>query len=153
MQRFLSLAALAAATLVALPAQAQFRDADHAVQYRQSAFTLMATHFGRINAMAQGKVPFDAKLAVENAEVVAMVSKLPFAAFGPGTDKPSKRSTEAKPAVWAEAAKFKAGADKLNEESTKLLAAARSGNLDQIKAAVGGVGQSCKSCHDSFKKD
>jgi len=30
--------------------------------------------------------------------------------------------------------------------------AGKSGNLDQIKAAAGAVGQSCKACHDQYQK-
>ena len=33
------------------------------------------------------------------------------------------------------------------------MAAGKTGNFDQIKGAVGSVGQSCKSCHDDFRKD
>jgi cytochrome c556 len=35
----------------------------------------------------------------------------------------------------------------------KLQAAARTGNLDQIKAAFGAAGQSCKACHDNFRTE
>ena len=98
----------AAAALVALsaPASAQFAKPEDAIKYRQSALTVMANHFGRIGAMVNGRVPFDAKVAAENAEIVSDMSKLPWAAFGPGTDKGSI-PTRAKPEIWAEQAKFK----------------------------------------------
>jgi cytochrome c556 len=38
-------------------------------------------------------------------------------------------------------------------EMTKLNAAAKTGNLDAIKTAVGSVGGTCKTCHDAFRKD
>ena len=59
----LSVAALAMAT----PAAAQFQKPEDAVKYRQSAMSVMATHFGRIGAMANGRVPFDAKAVQDNA--------------------------------------------------------------------------------------
>ena len=31
--------------------------------------------------------------------------------------------------------------------------AAKTGDLAQIKAAFGGAAQTCKSCHDSYRKD
>ena len=40
--------------------------------------------FGRIGAMAQGRVPFDAKAAADNAAVVEAMSKLHWAAFTEG---------------------------------------------------------------------
>ena len=38
-------------------------------------------------------------------------------------------------------------------EVAKLDAAAKSGNLDQLKAAFGGVGQTCKACHDAYRTE
>jgi cytochrome c556 len=35
----------------------------------------------------------------------------------------------------------------------KLSAAAKTGNLDSIKAAVNATGGSCKTCHDAYRKD
>ena len=40
----------------------------------------------------------------------------------------------------------------MQEEVGKLAAAARSGSLDQLKPAVGALGQACKSCHDDYRK-
>jgi len=140
---------VACAALLSLPAYAQFQKPEDAIKYRQGAFTLMGAHFSRIAAMAQGRVPFDAKAAADNAAVLSVAARLPFAAFGEGTDK--GMPTGAKPEVWKDSAKFKAAADKMMGEVAKLDTAARSGNLDAIKAAVGGVGASCKGCHDDFR--
>jgi cytochrome c556 len=147
----LALAAVAAATLAtALPAAAQFQKPEDAIKYRKGAFTVMASHFGRIAAMAQGKAPVDAGAAAANAEIVATLAKLPFTAFGEGT---GSGDTRAKPEVWSEADKYKAAAQKMQDEVVKLNAAAKSGSLDQIKAAVGETGKSCKACHDNFRKE
>ena len=43
--------------LASLPAAAQFQKPEDAIKYRQSAFTVMGNHVGRIGAMAQGKAP------------------------------------------------------------------------------------------------
>jgi len=109
----------------------------------------MGAHLGRLGAMANGRVPFDAKQAAENAEVLATVAKLPWAAFGPGTDKVS--GTKAKPEIWAEQAKFKDLSEKMMAETVKLSAAAKTGNLDALKAAFGPTAASCKACHDAFR--
>jgi cytochrome c556 len=135
---------------VALPAAAQFAKPEDAIKYRKSAFTVMATHFGRVSAMASGRAPFDAKAAVENANLAAAMSKLPFTAFVDGTDK---GETRALPKIWSENDKFKAAASKMQEEMARLDAAAKSGNLDAIKTATGETGKSCKACHDNYRKD
>jgi len=137
--------------VAALPAMAQFRKAEEAIEYRQSAFTLIGTHFGRVAAMAQGKVPFDAKLAAENAAILNTLSSLPFSAFGEDTDK--GKPNRAKAEIWQEMPKFRAAADKMIGEVAKLDIAAKTGNLEQIKSAVGAVGQSCKACHDNFRAE
>lgn len=137
--------------LASLPAAAQFQKPEDAIKYRQSAFTVMGNHVGRIGAMAQGKAPFDAKAATESADIVATLAKLPFTAFGPGTDKGLPQ--RAKPEVWSDAAKFKTAADNMMVEVGKLDAAAKSGSLDAIKLAMGGLGKSCKACHDDFRAE
>ena len=147
----LMMAAVAVATLAtALPAAAQFQKPEDAIKYRKGAFNVMGNHFARIGAMANGRVPFDARAAQVNAELVNTLAALPWAGFIDGS---SSGDTRAKPEIWTEADKFKAGAQKMQEEVAKLNAAAKTGNLDQIKAAFGEAGKSCKACHDNYRKE
>ena len=146
---FLAMAAVASLG-TALPAAAQFAKPEDAIKYRKAAFTVMATHFGRVAAMASGRIPFDAKAATDNAEIATMVSKLPYAGFVDGSDK---GDTKAKPEIWAERDKFNAAATKMQDEMAKLNAAAKTGDAAAIKVAVGGVGGACKACHDSYRKE
>jgi len=132
-----------------LPAQAQFAKAEDAIKYRQSALFVMGQHFTRLAAMAQGKIPFDAKAAADNAALVETMSKLPWAAFGEGTDQGG--NTKAKPEVWTDNAKFKEAAEKMQAEVIKLAAAAKTGKLEDLKTAVGATGGACKNCHDNFR--
>jgi cytochrome c556 len=146
-----SFAIAAAALALAFPASAQFAKPEDAVKYRQSAMFVMAQHFGRVGAMANGRVPYDAKAATENAEIVAEMAKLPWAGFGPGTDKVT--ASRAKPEIWAEQAKFKEHNEKLVAETGKLLAAAKTNSVDNLKVAFGSTANTCKGCHDAFRKD
>ena len=61
----------------------------------------------------------------------------PWPGFAANTDKLSQK---AKPEIWSEQAKFKDHADKMQTETQKLLAAAKTPTA-----------QSCKACHDSFR--
>ncbi len=149
MKMFTRIATTAALLALAAPAFAQFAKAEDAIKYRQSALSVMGTHFGRLGAMANGKVPFDAKVAAENADIVATMAKLPWAGFGPGTDKGG--NTKAKPEIWTEQAKFKELHDKLGAETVKLATAAKTGNLDALKTAFAATADTCKSCHDAFR--
>jgi cytochrome c556 len=141
-----------AATVVAFsaPACAQFAKPEDAVKYRKSALFVMQQNFGRLGAMATGKAPFDAKAAADSAAVAEFMSKLPWGAFGEGTDK---GETRAKAEIWKEPAKFKEYADKMQLEMSKLSAAAKTGSLDSIKTAVSATGGTCKTCHDAFRKE
>ena len=141
----------AAASLLALsaPAAAQFAKPEDAIKYRQSALFVMGQHFGRIGAMANDKAPFDAKVAADNADVVMSMAKLPWVAFGPNTDKGG--NTRAKSEIWTEQAKFKEGSDKLQAESVKLAAAAKTGSLDNLKTAFAATAETCKGCHDAYR--
>ena len=144
-----ALALTVAALGVSAPASAQFAKAEDAIKYRQSALFVMGQHFSRLGAMANGRVPFDAKAAQENADTVAALAALPWAGFGPGTDKGAP--TKAKPGVWTEQAKFQEHADKFQAEAAKLAAAAKTGSLDNLKTAFGPAANSCKACHDAYR--
>ena len=148
--KFLPVATLTALlALTALPAAAQFQKPEDAVKYRKSAFQVMSAHFGRIGAMVNGKAPFDAGAAASNAEVVAFMSKLPYAGFVEGTSGTEKGTPKAN--VWTERAKFDEAAKKMQDEVAKLAVVAKSGNPDQLKTAFGAVAGACKSCHDDFR--
>lgn len=151
--KFAAVLAIAAATLaVTGTASAQsFQKPEDAIKYRQGAFRVLSAHFGPLGAMANGRMPFDAKAAARHGEVIAMVSTLPWAGFGPNTDKGIE--TRALPEIWKEQAEFKSAADKMQAEVQKLAAAAKTGNLDNLKAAFGPAANSCKNCHDNYRKD
>lgn len=142
-------AALLICTTLAQPSWAQFKNDEEAVKYRQGVFTAMKVHFGRIGAMVQGKQAFDAGLAQQDAEVVRMLSALPWIGFAESTDG---LSSHAKPEIWMEAKKFQQHAQALQEKAAALESAAQSRDLATIKAAFGAVGKSCKTCHDAFRQ-
>ncbi len=150
MKKLITAVSALMALMLALPAAAQFAKHEDAIKYRKAAFTVMGAHFGRVGAMATGKVPFDAKVAAENADIAAAMAKLPWAAFPEGSDK---GETRAKPEIWKDSAKYKEAADKMQAEMTKLAAAAKVGNVDALKTAFGPAASTCKGCHDNFRKD
>lgn len=143
-----ALAVMLAAT--AIPATAQFAKPEDAIKYRQSALFVMQQNFARVAGMAQGKIPFDAKVAADSAANAEYVSRLPWAGFGDGTDKGG--NTKAKAEIWKDKAKFMEYAEKTQQEMGKLSAAAKTGNQDAIRTAVGAVGGTCKTCHDAFRE-
>jgi len=142
------IAAVAAAAFLPLLASAQFAKTEDAIKYRQSSLFVMGQHFGRIGAMVNDKIPFDAAQAKESAAVVNVVGKLPWAGFVPGSDK---GATKARPEIWQDAGKFKAAQDRLAAALPKLAAATDTGDKAKIKEAFGDAAGACKNCHDDFR--
>lgn len=145
----LALAALTAAAALPAPAQT-FQKPEDAIKYRKSALTVMAAHFGTLGAMANGRIPYDAAQAARSGDAVATLVHLPWAGFVPGSDK---GDTKAKPEIWTEQAKFNAARERAETEVPKIAAAAKTGSLDQLKAAWGPNSGACKNCHDAFRKE
>jgi cytochrome c556 len=144
------LAALAvAAAAVSLPAAAQFQKPEDAVKYRQSTMFVMANHFGRIGAMANGRAPFDGAVAASNADVVVTLSRLHATGFVEGTASSNKGGAKAE--IWSKRADFDAGMKAMQDETAKLAAAAKTNNLDNLKAAFGETAKTCKACHDNYR--
>ena len=138
------------ATVLAISAGlavAQFQKSEDAIKYRQSTFTVMGNSFGKINAVVKGDVPYNKDEVAKNAAIVAMMSTLPWQAFGPGTEGGKAQSD-----IWSDNAKFKAASEKMQLAAADLNKAAQSGDLESIKKAFAATGASCKNCHDDFRK-
>jgi cytochrome c556 len=146
-----TLAGIASIAMIAVPfaAQAQFAKVEDAVKYRQSALTVMGTHMGRVGAVVKGEKPYDKASVEHDVAIIETMSRLPWHAFPAGSDT---ANSKARPEIWKEQDKFKAAAEKMQGEVGKLSVTAKSGDLNAIKSAFGGVGQSCKACHDDFRK-
>ena len=148
MKHFLA-AAAAAAAFVPLASHAQFAKPEDAIKYRQSAFSLMGNHFGRIGAMVNGRAPYDAKIATDNANLLVALSRLPGVAFPAGSE--SGLNTRAKPEIWRDNAKFVAAYDRMVGEMAKLPAAAAAEGT--LRTQFGAVAGTCKGCHDDYRRD
>jgi cytochrome c556 len=119
------------------------------VKQRQSAMTLIGKYFGPLGGMAQGRVPFDAKVVQRNADYLATLSQMPWDGFDPAT-KDTKSA--ALPAVFNDSGKFKEAASRLTSEVQKLQQVAKSGDEGAVKAQIGAVGKACGGCHDNFRE-
>ena len=135
---------------VAASAMAQEVKPDRAIKYRQGVMTAINWHFGILGAMAKGDRPYDKDVALRSATFVDELVQMPWDGFGPGTDKGAP--TKAKPEIWKEPAKFKEHQEALLAQAPKLVAAARTGELAELKTAVSAAGKACSGCHDDFRE-
>ncbi len=145
--RFLVAASLLAVTL---PGYAQFSKPEDAYKYRASVMTLQGAHMGRINAQLKTNQP-DMQVILQNAEVLDVLNRLFFTAFPEGSDLVA--NTRAKAEIWKQPARFKELADRLNGDVAKLNAAAKAGDVAAARSAFQATAQTCKACHDDFRRD
>lgn len=136
-----------AGALWSAPAAAQFAKPEDAVKYRQSAFTLIGSHFGRMAPVVKGDAPHDPAQIKANVQVLQTLAGLPWAAFGAGTE-----GGGAKAEIWSDEAGFRKAQQRFNDSVAKLAVAADGNDLGQLRAAFGDVGASCKACHDSYRQ-
>jgi len=139
---------LAGVVLLAGAAFAQFAKTEDAVKYRQSAMFLIGQHFTRMGAVVKGEAPYDKETFEKNAVLVESLYRLPLDAFlAPGSDKGSGMKAEA----LTQKDKFTQMHNATEAALAKLVAAAKTGDINAIKPAFGAAGASCKACHDEFR--
>jgi cytochrome c556 len=67
--------------------------------------------------------------------------------FPPGTGRDAVPKTRAKPEIWTQRADFEAALTKMVAETDAIGAAAKTGNLDAVKAQWLKVAEACGGCH------
>ena len=125
--------------------------AESAIEYRQSAFTMIRHHFMPLAGMVKGEVEFNAETFAKNAEAVAALSQFPMNGFVDGS---YEGETEAKPEIAAKMEDFRAKMETFKVESANLAkAAAGAKDIDSLKPQFSKVAESCKACHDAYRKE
>ena len=119
------------------------------VKQRQSAMTLQGKYFGPMAGMAQGKIPYDAKVVQRNAGFLEALSQMPWDGFHEST---KGEKSAALPAIWEKAAEFKQASERLENEAAKLAQVSKSGDEAAVKAQIGATGKSCGGCHETFRE-
>jgi cytochrome c556 len=123
--------------------------AQQAIKYRQAALTLLGYNIGPISAMMKGEIPFDARKAELHATRLAQVTPMILEGFP--ADSQTGAPTKAKPEIWQNMDDFSAKMADLEKATAALVTATRTGEQRQVGAALGGVGNACKACHDSYR--
>jgi cytochrome c556 len=130
---------------------AQSSQVDRAIKYRQGIMTAQSWNAGIMGAMIKGERPYDKDEFLRRAMNLDQLVKWPWEGYIPGSDQ--SPNTRAKPEIWKEQAKFTQYGDRLQAETAKLVAAAKTGDLNQVKGPFGDVGKICSGCHDDFRKN
>jgi cytochrome c556 len=135
-----------AISTLALITTAAFADV---IADRQAVMKENGKQVGVLVKMVNGEADFDA--AAVKAALMALndnVQKIDVAvSFPPGSDQ---GDTTASPKIWEDPAGFQAQVDKF-KEVTAAAAAAPAQDLEALKPQLGSIGQSCQSCHETFR--
>jgi cytochrome c556 len=121
---------------------------DVLVKQRQAVMTLQGKYFGPLAAVAQGKAPYNAAAVQRNAGFLDNLSRMAWDGFDPNTKGEKSRAL---PAIWDNNAKFKDYANRMENETAKLVELSRGGDEAAVKAQIGAVGKLCGACHDDFR--
>ena len=142
---------LLTAVAAAAQAQGQPSKAEQALKYRKAVYQAIAWNFGPMSAMAQGKVPYEAKEFEMRAQRVAALAPMLSESYSPDTQ--SVTGSKAKPELWSNRADFDAKMKTLVERSATLASVSKGGDFEKSKAAFLDTANACKSCHDKYKAD
>ncbi|GAA5134881.1 c-type cytochrome [Thalassotalea piscium] len=128
------------------------KQANKAVELRQSIYALLGSNMGILGAMAKGDVPVDASVVERNATRINQLSLMMDDYTRLNTSKFNLK-TAALDKMWSERSNFEQRITDLTDASATLQKVAASGDVNAIKKAIGAVGKTCGGCHDVFKKD
>ncbi|MAN46281.1 MAG: cytochrome C [Hyphomonas sp.] len=73
--------------------------------------------------------------------------------FPEGSGPDSGVKTDALPAIWESPEEFNQIVADFQTEAAQLSEAAQTGDVEAIKVAFGETGQTCKSCHETYRAD
>ncbi|MEP7223047.1 MAG: cytochrome c [Novosphingobium sp.] len=148
-KKLLTIAAVAmgiasAATLVSAASPA------NRIAARQANFKVMGKSFKGVMDELKKPAP---DMAVIRTSAGALQKATTHVAdmFPKGTGPEAGVKTHALPVIWERSADFRAAAGKLTAAAATFNAAAKSGDMAKIKAALPALGGSCKGCHDTFR--
>ena len=123
------------------------------IKFRKAGYSFMSWNMGKIKANLDGTFNKDQVIAAANV-VAATANSGMGALFGPGTDKEvGGEKTRVKPEFFQQPEKVRELAMAFNKEANELAKVAAAGDAAALKAQFGKVGETCKGCHDKFRKD
>jgi len=123
--------------------------ASDAMDYRQGVFHAIAWNFGSMAAMLKGEIAFDQNQFARSALRIEQLSHMPLEGFIPDS---TGWGSDAKAAIWSNWDDFKAKMEEFQRNSVDLTKTANAGQREAIAAAFTKTAESCKGCHDKYKK-
>ena len=121
------------------------------VKYRKAIMKAIGGHMGALAAVAKGEVSFTDE-SVGHAHAINEMSKNLLRLFPEGSGYETVKDTNALPEVWTQWANFESAAKAMQDESARMVEAAKSGDAAAFGQQVGALGRNgCANCHDTFR--
>ena len=146
---------VAVALGIAAGASAQVKPEDQ-IKFRKAGYAFMSWNMGKIKAQViDNPGSFNKDQVAAAASLVAATANSGMGAlYGTGTDKDAgSQKTRVKPEFFKEPDEVRKLAMAFVKEANELQKVAATGDVAAIKAQFGKTGESCKACHDKFRKD
>lgn len=122
-----------------------------AIEARQAHMGLYAYNLGVLGGMAQDKIEYDADMASAAAANVLALATMDQSRYWPQGSDTSVEGSAALPELWANIDDAISKGQDLAMAAEAMNVAAGQG-LDELKAAMGGLGGACGACHRSYRQ-
>lgn len=123
-----------------------------AARERHERFETIGRAFKGVNDQLK-KRPVNLAAVRNTTAVLATLASRVKTWFPAGSGPRDGVTTDALPAAWTNRAELDRQSDRFAAAAGSLAVAAESGDIPRIRAAVRATGETCKSCHDLFRKD
>lgn len=134
--------------LVLLPYGLHAAEPEDLIKYRRNVMKAIGGHTSAAGLIVEGKVDYKRQLA-EHARAVQIMTRDIPALFPKDSDF---GETRAKDEVWSKRADFEKAAQNTKTKAAAFAKATQGSNPSAIAASFKELGQSCKACHDDFRK-
>ncbi|MFC3120302.1 c-type cytochrome [Agaribacter flavus] len=128
------------------------KQAKTAIQFRKAVFQLIRSNMGPLGAMAKGNIPYDPLVMEKNGVRMEQLGLMIEDYFVPDTTAFAVPS-DAEDSIWTNKADFLAKSNDFIAAAKNLQEVAAAKDEANYRKAIGGVGATCKACHDDYKKD
>lgn len=147
-----ALAISAGATSLVADGHIDAKALEGAMKARQAHMTLYSHNLAVLGGMAGGDLEYDAESAQAAADNLAALTSLSQAGYWlPGSDSDSLEGSRALPAIWE--ADSKAGTYGMEmAAAAQAMQGAAGTDLAALQAAMGAVGNGCRTCHEAYRK-
>jgi cytochrome c556 len=142
-------------TLAAAVSVASAGPIEDQIRWRQSAYSFIAWNSGKIKKQVVDQPEsYDKQQVIAAANAIAAVANSGLGAlYGPGTDQGiGWRPTQLKSEFFQQPEEARRLAVAFNTAANELARVAQEGNVTSIKAQLGKLNETCKSCHNSFRR-